>query len=126
MKKNYFVICFVALFVLITSSITPTHGSQEAASNYRLIVSFISFASGIDHRVKKEIDEFILNYEKEKGLRLSKEMVRWGREGEVDYCFKLTEISEDDQEGFISEINSLAKKSKQVQVRQNAPCRNKR
>ena len=64
-------------------------------------------------------------YEKEKAVQLAKEVVRWGREGELDYCFKLSELSKEDQEDFVSGIKPLAGGSKQTVVVENAPCRNK-
>ena len=74
---------------------------------------------------REEIDQYFSEYQKEKGVELAIEVVHWGREGEIDYCMNLRELSEGDQESFVSEIKSLAKKSKrgQILVEENAPCR---
>jgi len=122
-RRNGFGLAVV--MALAALSITENSYSQTATANSRLIISFNSLASGIDSEAKKEIDEFISRYEKEKGVRLAKEVAHWGKEGELDYCFKLSELSKEDQEGFVSEIKSLVKKSKQTGVVENAPCRSK-
>jgi hypothetical protein len=111
----------LAAFALLSNAST----SYSQPANSRLIISFTSQASGIDREAKREIDGFITEYEKEKGRRLAKEIVRWGREGELDYCFMLSELSQGDQAHFVSQIKLLVKKSKQTSVVENAPCRNK-
>lgn len=73
--------------------------------------------------MKKKIGEYISDYEKEKNVKLAKEEFHWGREGETNYCFKLTELSQNDQESFISKIKSLSMHSKQINIMENSPCR---
>ena len=111
------------LLVAGTLSIAQESYPQTARAHSRLIVSFSSPGNGIDYKVKKEIDECITSYEKDKDVRLAKEERHWGKEGELDYCFKLSELSKEEQEDFVSRIKSLVKKSKRTGLVENAPCR---
>ncbi|MGE0128101.1 MAG: hypothetical protein AB7U82_08475 [Blastocatellales bacterium] len=125
-NKNHIKFCLLVLVTLSSLSGAQTSYSQTATENSRLIISFHSRASGIDGRAKREIDKFISSYGKEKGVQLAKEVVRWGKEGELDYCFKLSEISEEDQKNFVSRIEVLVRNSDRTRMQENAPCRNKR
>ena len=99
---------------------------KAAEESYRLTISFISVCCGINSGAKAKLDEFISSYEKRKDVKLERETVHWGREGEVDYCFKLAELSSDGQKAFVLEIRSLLEKAERVHIEENAPCRNKR
>lgn len=121
MKKILYLAVSLSAILLMTLWISPSH-LQEATSDYRLIVSFISFANGIDYESKNKIVEFISDYEEKKGVNIAKEVIHWGREGEVDYCFKLTEISQSEQKKFISKIKLLSLESQRIQLRENSPC----
>ena len=57
---------------------------------------------------------------------MEKETAHWGREGEVDYCFKLAELSKEEQATFIAAIKSELKDSERVSIKENVPCQNKR
>lgn len=69
---------FVLMVLAALALLSGASKSHSQPANSRLIISFTSQASGIDREAKKEIDEFISGYEKEKGRRLAKEIVRWG------------------------------------------------
>ncbi|MFN5224029.1 MAG: hypothetical protein ACK5DJ_07575 [Bacteroidota bacterium] len=99
---------------------------QQTAMKYRLIVSFISIGEGPDFNAKTGLDRVIADWEKQKGLILKQESFPWGREGEVDYCFQLSELNNSDQQSFINEIKSSIGTSKLVQVAENQPCIHKR
>lgn len=113
------------LLVFGTLSIAQESYPQTAIAHSRLIVSFSSPGNGIDYKVKKESDECITSDEKDKDVRLAKEERHWGKEGELDYCFKLSELSKEEQEDFVARIKSLVKKSKRTGLVENAPCRNR-
>lgn len=89
---------------------------------YRLYVSFFSRASGIDHKVKESFDEFIVKYESDNNLKIEYEVVKWGREGEIDYCFQLNNLSKKQQGKFITETRKILETSKLVHIRENAEC----
>ncbi len=91
----------------------------------RLTISFYSIGSGTDGEAIKSLNEYLSSYEKAKGIRLAREEVRWGKEGEIDYCLRLTEIAPKEQVKVIAEIRSLLKNAKFVRIEENVPCRNK-
>ncbi|MFM7175992.1 MAG: hypothetical protein ACKO0X_01050 [Bacteroidota bacterium] len=99
---------------------------QQAAMKYRLIVSFISIGEGPDFNAKTGLDRVIADWEKQKGKALKQEQYPWGREGEVDYCFQLSELNSADQQSFINDIKASIGTSKLVQVSENQPCMHKR
>ena len=73
--------------------------------NYRLIIAFISKGIGIDSKANEAIDKYISNHPKKPAL----EKYRWGREGEIDFCLKQSELSTKEQKTFIEEVKKLAK-----------------
>jgi hypothetical protein len=121
--KTYLLLCVCPL-IMAAGWVIAQEQPPAAQAKYRLVVSFISFASGTDGAARKKIDEYIAQFEKEKRVTLAKEVVRWGKEGEVDYCFGLTELSQSDQANFVEKINSL--RSKRVTTQENAPCSHKK
>ena len=92
------------------------------AENYRLIIAFISKGGGVDTKANEAILKFIEDHPKKPKL----EQYRWGREGEIDFCLKLTELSTKEQKTFIEELQKLAGKSDLVQFSENAPAVHKK
>lgn len=93
----------------------------ESTDNYRFIVSFYSPGNGIDTKMKESYLDFIGN-----NYPIIKfEKTNWGREGEVDFCFLLDELNENDQVKFITESNNILSNSERVNVYENVPCRNR-
>ena len=109
-----------------TNAKLPAEKTQTADTlNYCFIVSFFSIGQGTDYAVQQKFEEYIASFEKEKNIQLAKETAPWGREGEIDFCFKLSELSPEEQLKFISDIKGLLGVSKLVYTKENAPCRNK-
>lgn len=105
---------------------TNQPSSDVAAQKARLIVSFYSIGTGINSQARNRFIEYISRYEKAKAVKLAKEEVHWGREGEVDYCLQLKEIRPKERQKFILKIRSLLKNAKYVRIEENAPCKNMR
>lgn len=99
---------------------------QASEQRSRLVVSFYSICCGIDHQAQENLDNFIKRYEKTKRKQLTKAEVHWGKEGEIDYCLKLSELSPKEQKRFIAQVRALLKKSKLVHINENAACQNGR
>jgi len=115
----------LALCLSLVSLFGSAHAQTKAkARNPRLVVSFYSICCGIDHEAQERLDKFIRQYEKTKRRQLAKTTVNWGREGEVDYCLPLSEISARDQRSFIAKVRTLLKSSKLVHIEENVACRN--
>jgi hypothetical protein len=90
----------------------------------RLIVSFISIGGGIDRNAKNEFAELIEQFGNRYDTKLNPEIIKWGREGETDFCLKLKELSKDQQEQFIKESKTLLENRKLVRIYENEKCRN--
>jgi hypothetical protein len=86
--------------------------------NYRLVVSFYSEGQGTDYKTKEEFEKFLNSQTK----KISFEPTIWGREGETDYCLKLSELTSAEQMDFVRKAKDLLSKSKLVHVDENAKC----
>lgn len=101
---------------------STVNSNRTGNSNYDLVLSFYSIGAGIDHEAKKSYSEFL---DKHKD-RITVETTRWGREGEVDYCLKLSSLSEGEKKDFIDKSRQILEKSKLVHIRENSPCVHKK
>lgn len=113
----------------VTDKKTTTSKTQNTITtdtNYRFSVSFISIGAGIDKKAKQKYDQYITEYEQKNKVQLNYETTNWGREGEVDYCFKLTELDKKKQELFIIETKEILKTSSLVRYKENMICRQKK
>ena len=93
-------------------------GTSESVSpinnSYRLVMSFISKGGGID-KIHEKIMEYVEKHPKKPAF----ETHRWGREGEVDDCFKLTELTAEEQKIFVKDINKMIVDKEMVLVTEN-------
>lgn len=127
MKKTKYFVLNIALFLSLMGLSGFADGQPQAGEQtQRLVVSFYSICCGIDHQAREKLDKFINNYEKAKGKQLTRSAVRWGREGEIDYCLKLSELSPREQKRFIAKVRSLLKRSKLVHINENVACQSER
>ena len=125
MKKAKCYILDLALLLSLMCLPGFAQGQTEAkVKPSRLVVSFYSICCGIDQKAKEDLDKFITRYEKSNRKRLKKAEAHWGREGEIDYCFKLSELSSKNQKKFISQVRTLLKNSKLVHINENEACQN--
>ncbi len=118
--KSFWIMVACALTLL--AGFAPISKAQTAAPTSRLVVSFYSICCGIDNEAKESFDKFIKQYEKTKRKKLAKAESHWGREGEIDYCFQLSELSRSEKKKFISKVRMLLKSSKLVHINENATC----
>lgn len=100
-----------------TKENTMTAPNQD--NKYRLIVSFISIGEGTDPDARKVMDGVLENWNKKIGKTIAMEAVPWGREGEVDFCFRLSELSSEDQASFINEMKKAMEGRKLIQFAEN-------
>lgn len=113
---------------ITTKSDEPDKIKQSSAEEpvndkiYRLYVSFFSRGPGIDRKAKIAFDNFIIKYESDNNLKIEYEAIKWGREGEIDYCFQLNNLSKKQQGKFITETRKILETSKLVHIRENAEC----
>ena len=89
-----------------------------ADNTYRLVVQFYSKGEGIDSKVNDAFVKFVDTYTK----KIVYEPTHWGREGEIDYCLKLSELTSVEQDDFVKKAKDLLSKSALVHVNESAEC----
>jgi hypothetical protein len=109
-----------------TTNEQKTNKVTLAADEYRFIVSFISFGGGPDFKTVEAFKKYIEEYNEKHKKKAVVETFPWGREGESDYCFKLADLSETEQENFINGAGTILAKSDRVRASQNSKCTHKR
>ena len=87
----------------------------------RLVVSFISKGEGIDETTRLEFEQWLLNYG-----GVTWEITSWGREGEKNYCFRLTNMDARRQEVFVRDVRTFMTDKPLVFVNEWAPCNKRR
>lgn len=90
---------------------------------YRLTVSFFSIGSGVDGKAKQAFETALADFEKDNNIKIAFETSKWGREGEVDFCFKLDELSSKQQTKLIKSLEASVKDSKLVRFSENSICK---
>lgn len=133
MKKLFFLASLVSLACITckakketvkTTENTPASLSNtpDAPITYRLIVSFISKGAGTDSEKRTAILAYVNSHPKKPAYKT----VIWGREGEADYCFNLSEFSSKKELiTFIEDIKKIAAGSDMVFISENAECQHK-
>lgn len=125
-----------ALIMILTSALLMAGSAcktkKEAAGiklesgKYHLLVSFYSPGDGIDAAAVSKYDETIAKFEKENKVTISVEKAPWGREGEVDYCISLNDLSASKQKAFIDLTKQTLSTSTKVNILENCACKHKK
>lgn len=103
------------------------NASQQINENsFRFIASFYSKGQGIDGNTLENYIKFLKEFEITKGSSLNYEIVNWGREGETDYCFKLSSLNTNEQEQFIIDSKNILRHSELVYTSENTLCKHKK
>ncbi len=133
MKKIFFLASLVSLACISCKSKKEAVKTTENTANtvntssdkpvtYRLIVSFISKGAGTDSDKRTAFLAYVDGH----ALKPAYKTVTWGREGETDYCFNLSELtSKKDMVTFIEEVRKIAAGSDMMNVTENAECQHK-
>ena len=133
MKKIFFLASLISLACISCKSkkeaVKTTENTANTATSsvdtpvtYRLIVSFISKGAGTDSQKRTAFLAYVDGH----ALKPTYKTVTWGREGETDYCFNLSELkSKKDLVTFIDEIKKIAAGSDMMKVSENAECMHK-
>src|SRR5258708_335160 len=132
MKRGYLLIILIGILNIFacssskkasTAVLIKSNDSIKVV-NYRLIVSFISTGQGPDIKAKAEFKNYISNFEQSQNVKISYEEIHWGREGESDYCMKLSELNSVQQNNFINGVKNIFNGNKLVFIKENSPCMN--
>jgi len=92
----------------------------------RFIVSFYSIGEGTEQNQIQKLESFLLLFRQRTGKNIPAEKTSWGREGELDYCISLSELSSGDQSMFIRDVKEELKTARWVNFSENSPCRKPR
>ena len=104
------------------SAKTAIAPAAEAPVVYRLLVSFISKGAGTDSEKRTAFLAYVDGHPS----KISYKTITWGREGETDYCFNLSELSgKKDMVAFIESVKKIAASSDRIIVSENAECHHK-
>ncbi len=103
-----------------------TKKMNQSQNTYALVVSFISIGQGVDQKAIEQFNQLIADIEQKKQVKINYEKIPWGREGEVDYCFNLSELDKETRQLFLTKTDELLSKNTLVKVEKNAACVHKR
>lgn len=95
-------------------------------TNYRIIVSFISWGAGIDPNARKKMDICLSENQENTEKTVDFVEMPWGREGEIDFCFTLSELNEEEQENFVKSMKMTFEGNELVQIYENSPAPHQR
>ncbi len=98
----------------------------DTSGIYRLVVTFASKGSGIDFKTKEALDRYQEQFQDKYKLVINKDSYNWGREGEVDFCFRLENLKPALQQEFIYGVQELLKNNTLIFMEENTVCRHKR
>lgn len=101
-----------------TQTTTTNSTTPPTEDSYRLVVEFFSIGQGIDGKSNDEFVKFLDSYPK----KIAYTPTHWGREGEIDYCLKLSELSTSEQSDFVKKAQEILSSSKLVHINENAKC----
>lgn len=94
--------------------------AKQAPETFRLMVTFISIGAGTDPDGKALLDNYIAQYKIRTGKSPAYVMIAWGREGEVDCCFNMDELTTSEQADFILGLRNSMKSRELIQITENA------
>lgn len=95
------------------------------SETYSLVITFFSIGTGVDYKTKKIFDEWTINFEQKIGKKISLESYPWGREGEVDECISLENLSTSQKKEFLLEAKKILSNSKLIRIEENVICKRK-
>ena len=133
MKYTFLFLALSMLFACSSSKVqtdNSTNGAQYSESDsdnvYALRVSFFSIGSGIDRKTRLQYEQFIKEFEQKNKVSILLDTTTWGKEGEIDFCIKLTGLSIELQQQFIQSTKDKTKDSKLVRLYENTVCKYKK
>ncbi len=125
MKTKVILLLSIVMLSFACKNSKKTSKSTDI-DTYRVIVSFISTASGTDGKAIASLESFLISFGKKENKTITYDKYPWGREGEVDYCFYLKELKKGVQNDFVSGLKNLASQSTLVRIYENAVCPHKK
>lgn len=105
---------------------TAAANTEKNGAVARVIVSFISRGAGTSPDAKKAFQNYVADFSKRYERTVSADTVRWGREGEVDYCLQLSNFDLEEQRKFVDGLKQALANVPLVNMTENRPCRTPR
>ena len=102
----------------------PNPATPTPNDSIRLNVSFYSPGSGINYRAAQSLNSFLTKYEDANPGAVTVYKTAWGREGEVDYCFKVNDKAKGD--AFVKQVKDLLAGQDRINYKENTTCRKPR
>ena len=91
-------------------------------NNNRLVIMFYSIGQGSEYVLSNAFEDSIGSYSLKFGKNIDYKKTLWGREGEIDFCLKLNELTTSEQAEFIALTRAQLKSAKWVNIFENYPC----
>ena len=91
-------------------------------NNSRLVIMFYSIGQGSEYLLSNAFEDSIGSYSVKFGKNIDYKKTLWGREGEIDFCLKLNELTKAEQAEFIVLARTQLKSAKWVNIFENYPC----
>ncbi len=101
------------------NSSTANKTQGDTASICRLNVSFFSIGTGTDAEARPMLDKYVQQFMDATSKRIVYDAIPWGREGEMDMCFTLDNLSPEEQTRFINGMRDTFKGHELVRVEEN-------
>jgi len=108
---------------LVGMEIWTREQAKSGPDTFRLAVTFISIGAGTDPEAKTSLDAYVYDYKLKTRQPVAYVMIPWGREGEVDCCFTLTELNASEQKNFIEGMKKAFIGRDLVQINENFKSR---
>jgi len=108
---KYSLLC-LSLLVFITS-----FAHAEDKQRYRAVVVFSSVCCGTSADDNDAIDRYVRDYQAQKSLSLKMDQASYGDEGDINYCYSLSELNEHQQILFIAGLQKTLSDQKQASER---------
>lgn len=104
----------------------PNSAAKNGEEIYAFTASFYSIGEGTDGPAINNFREYIAAFNSSEKVNLSYESNAWGREGEIDFCFLLEELSAKQRIKFIEGAKKLFTEKNLVHLAENGRCHPKR
>lgn len=103
--------------IVVEEEAPPVAVAPADSNVVRLVVSFISKGEGIDMKTEENFKVWLAERP-----QFTYEVTHWGREGEVNYCFRMSNIDGRQQEVFVRDVRTFMADKELVIVSEWTKC----
>ncbi len=111
----------VSLVVACGAPEAPPRAPELA--RYALVVTTVSIGQGTDPDARRKFETILDRFERDNGVRLSVRSADWGKEGEEDYCYPLSEVPPAKAKALVQELRASFAGNEMLTIAEDAPCR---